>query len=303
MPSPRAAPAHLSPLNIKKSRGELLPFDPAPKLIHAFGLTYAGHIQETGMHGEQPELFEKHPRSLFGAKDAIAMPSRRQLLEAIEEAEARLGDRIDRRFTRLPPMLDYEVELGMVLLRDASADELRRPDCVPPVGYFVANDLTARCVQVLGESPGARMRLWSAAKSFRSFLGVGPLVWVPADAPPDGCPDVSLTTRVNGQLRQQGRPLDLVCSPQRLLALAAERTATGRLEKGDLVLTGTPAGVAFQVSAWKRRLVAPLPRLSKLSVALWANRSNDRLLKIGDEVEISGGPLGRLTVMVVESTP
>jgi 2-keto-4-pentenoate hydratase/2-oxohepta-3-ene-1,7-dioic acid hydratase in catechol pathway len=96
-------------------------------------------------------------------------------------------------------------------------------------GYTLANDVTARDLQ---NKDGQ----WSRAKGFDTFCPVGPFVSDELD------PEAGLTleTRVNGELRQHGSTLDFIFPIPRLLA---HITAAMTLESGDLVLTGTPAGV------------------------------------------------------------
>jgi 2-keto-4-pentenoate hydratase/2-oxohepta-3-ene-1,7-dioic acid hydratase in catechol pathway len=116
-------------------------------------------------------------------------------------------------------------------------------------GYTLANDVTARDLQ-------NKDAQWTRAKGFDSFCPVGPVVSDELD-PAEG---VTIETRVNGELRQQGSTLDFIFSIPKLLAYI---TAAMTLEAGDLVLTGTPSGVGA--------------------------------LKAGDTVEISIPGLGTLT--------
>jgi len=96
-------------------------------------------------------------------------------------------------------------------------------------GYTLANDVTARDLQ---EKDGQ----WTRAKGFDTFCPIGPVVSDELD-PETG---LTLETRVNGELRQQGSTLDFIFPIPKLLAYI---TAIFTLEPGDLVLTGTPAGV------------------------------------------------------------
>jgi 2-keto-4-pentenoate hydratase/2-oxohepta-3-ene-1,7-dioic acid hydratase in catechol pathway len=99
-------------------------------------------------------------------------------------------------------------------------------------GYTIANDVTARDLQNKDGQPTQ----WTRAKGFDTFCPVGPVVSDEVD------PEDSLTveTRVNGELRQHGNTLDFIFSIPVLLTYI---TAAITLEPGDLVLTGTPAGV------------------------------------------------------------
>ncbi len=293
--TPRATPAIMRALNPARTPGSTRPLELAPRRVHALGLTYAAHINETGGgEAEGPAIFTKDPVSLLREGDTVRSPSQDALLEAVERLDARLVAKLAPRFSALPPLLDYEVELGLLLLEDVSAAELERPGFAPSVGYFLANDVTARTVQVLGEGRPDRMAFWCAAKSFPGFLVAGPLLWVPDVPQAAACLDVTLTLAVNGEPRQEGRTMDLIASPRELLLRAARAASSKVLEKGDVVLTGTPSGVAFTVPAWKRRLAALLPgSTARLSAALRTHASNPRMLKPGDVVEMDGGVLGR----------
>jgi 2-keto-4-pentenoate hydratase/2-oxohepta-3-ene-1,7-dioic acid hydratase in catechol pathway len=97
-------------------------------------------------------------------------------------------------------------------------------------GYTIANDVTARDLQ---KKDGQ----WSRAKGFDTFCPVGPLVTDEVD-PAAG---INITTHLNGELRQDGNTRDLIFSIDYLLRYI---TAAMTLFPGDLILTGTPAGVA-----------------------------------------------------------
>jgi len=124
--------------------------------------------------------------------------------------------------------VDYEGELALVIghrVRNLKEEYWRSA----VRGYTLANDVTARDLQ---NKDGQ----WTRAKGFDTFCPIGPLVSDELD------PEAGLTleTRVNGDLRQHGSTLDFIFPIPKLLAYI---TAIFTLEPGDLVLTGTPAGV------------------------------------------------------------
>jgi 2-keto-4-pentenoate hydratase/2-oxohepta-3-ene-1,7-dioic acid hydratase in catechol pathway len=98
-------------------------------------------------------------------------------------------------------------------------------------GYTIVNDVTARDLQ---KSDGQ----WTRGKGFDTFCPVGPIVSDEID--PAGGNPVTLTTRLNGVIKQQGSTSDLIFSIAHLLRYI---TAAITLEPGDLIPTGTPAGV------------------------------------------------------------
>jgi 2-keto-4-pentenoate hydratase/2-oxohepta-3-ene-1,7-dioic acid hydratase in catechol pathway len=174
-----------------------------PSKIVCVGRNYAAHARELGNDvPREPLIFLKPPSSLIGAGAPIRLPT-------------------------VSKQVEYEGEIGVVVstrLREASLAEARRA-----VGAIVAaNDVTARDLQ---KSDGQ----WTRAKGFDTFCAVG----TPAPAPAD-LSTLTVTTRVNGEVRQQGSASDMVFDIPAILAYVS---AVMTLEPGDLVLTGTPEGV------------------------------------------------------------
>jgi 2-keto-4-pentenoate hydratase/2-oxohepta-3-ene-1,7-dioic acid hydratase in catechol pathway len=127
----------------------------------------------------------------------------------------------------LSERVDFEGELAVVfgrLCRDVPA--ARVPEVI--FGYTCANDVTARDLQA---SDGQ----WARAKGFDTFCPLGP--WIETSLDPA---DVELTTTVNGQIKQQARTSLLMHGITRLVTYV---TAVMTLLPGDVLLTGTPAGI------------------------------------------------------------
>ena len=95
---------------------------------------------------------------------------------------------------------------------------------------------------------------------------------------------------------------DMVYTPREMLRFIYERFTDELPQKGDIVLTGTPGGVAFQVPVWKSWLsdILNLDRFVKLVASFGSGKSNKKFLKPGDIVEVSGGVLGAVTVIITE---
>jgi 2-keto-4-pentenoate hydratase/2-oxohepta-3-ene-1,7-dioic acid hydratase in catechol pathway len=125
--------------------------------------------------------------------------------------------------------VDFEGELAFVIAKRTSKLAADADWRSVIRGYTIANDVTARDLQ---KKDGQ----WTRAKGFDTFCPVGPVVSDEVD-PESG---FTVETRVNGELRQHGSTLDFIFS---IPALLSYITAAITLEPGDLILTGTPAGV------------------------------------------------------------
>jgi 2-keto-4-pentenoate hydratase/2-oxohepta-3-ene-1,7-dioic acid hydratase in catechol pathway len=148
----------------------------------------------------------------------------------------------------------------------------------------------------MGEGTREPLRFWAVAKGFSGFLPVTPSMWTPRDANLDAWPTVNLRLAVNGDVRQDGSTRDLCYRPREMLRAAAKYLG-GELPAGLALVTGTPAGVAMQVPAWKRRVADRLlDRWGKLGAAFDGFAKGARFLRAGDEVRCDGGPLGTRTV-------
>lgn len=176
--------------------------------IVACGLNYRAHAAEMGdALPSTPLLFAKAPTAVAGPTDDLMLPP-----ETWSTA------------------VDYEVELGVVIghpCHEVSVEDARGFIA----GYTIVNDVTARDIQ-------RREGQWFRAKSYDGFCPVGPWL-VTADEVPDP-QDLSLSTRVNGQLRQHSNTNDMVFSVAELISFISHSMT---LMPGDLVATGTPSGI------------------------------------------------------------
>ena len=175
-----------------------------PSKIVCIGLNYAKHAAEFGNPiPKEPLIFLKPPSSLVGPGEAIVMP-------------------------KGAGQVDYEGEIGVRIGKRARhVSKERAWDFVD--GLLAINDVTARDLQ---KSDGQ----WSRAKGFDTFCPAGavtPLAKVNRAA-------LSVTTRVNGKVRQQMGADDMVFD---IPAIIAHVSRIMTLEPGDLIATGTPSGV------------------------------------------------------------
>ncbi len=175
-----------------------------PSKVVAIGKNYAEHARETGSEPPaEPLIFLKPSTAVIGPGDPIVRP------------------------VQLSRRVDFEGELAVVfgrLCRDVPA--ARVPDVI--FGYTCANDVTARDLQT---SDGQ----WARAKGFDTFCPLGP--WIETDLDPS---DVKLTTTVNGEVKQQASTSLLIHD---IATLVSYVTAVMTMLPGDVLLTGTPAGI------------------------------------------------------------
>ena len=175
----------------------------SPSKIVCVGRNYAAHAKELGNEvPKSPLIFLKPPSSIIRDGGSIRLPT-------------------------VSNQVEYEGEIGVIIgkrLFRASVDESRSAVS----GIVAANDVTARDLQ---KSDGQ----WTRAKGFDTFCALGKIGEVPTDLSA-----LTVTTRVNGTVRQQGRASDMVFDIPAILSFIS---GIMTLEPGDLVLTGTPDGV------------------------------------------------------------
>ncbi|MEM7138148.1 MAG: fumarylacetoacetate hydrolase family protein [Myxococcota bacterium] len=286
------------------SDGAFVPLEP-PTRAYGVGLSYAGHIHETASNfdpGEPPPVFEKHPRAFAGDGATVPLPTSEAMFVAADTLEPGLGPEARERLGDVTPLLDYEVELGFVLLEDVDPNELEEEDYVPKLGFFTANDVSSRTVALLGEGKSNRYDFWGASKSFPGFMPVAAEAFVPRDPRVNSLPCVNIETRVNGELRQQQNTRNMIYTPREMLRFVHAKYPDQPLEAGDIVLTGTPSGVAVRVPRPLVRLanLVGLDRFDKLEAAL--GRDQSRFLASGDEVVVRGEGLGEVSVTVAPAS-
>ncbi|MBV9488028.1 MAG: fumarylacetoacetate hydrolase family protein [Frankiaceae bacterium] len=174
-----------------------------PSKVVAIGKNYASHAAEMGGEvPDQPLIFLKPSTAVIGPREPIASPPSSE-------------------------RVDYEGELAVVISRLCrDVPEERAMDVV--LGYTCANDVTARDQQ---KSDGQ----WSRAKGYDTFCPLGP--WIETDVNPD---DLAITTRLNGEVKQDSRTSMIV---HKIPSLIAYVTSCMTLLPGDVILTGTPDGI------------------------------------------------------------
>jgi acylpyruvate hydrolase len=170
------------------------------------GLNYRSHIEETGNPvPEHPTLFSKFRDTLCGPYADIVLPA-------------------------VSPMVDWEAELTIVIGQEVR--HVGPADAVEYIaGYTVADDVSMRDWQ-------RRTTQWMQGKNFEAATPVGGIMATPDEV--DNAADLRLTCTVDGELMQEARTDDLLFGPAALVSYISTFTT---LRPGDLILTGTPAGV------------------------------------------------------------
>jgi acylpyruvate hydrolase len=211
------------------------PVPDAEKLI-CIGLNYRDHAEETGQEiPSSPMWFAKFANSLIGSGSEIVLPG------AASE------------------YVDYEAELALVIGRETR--NVAVEDALSHIaGAMPFNDVSARDLQM--QNP-----LWTSGKAIDTFAPCGPAL-VTLDEVGD-LGSLSLRTRINGELLQEGTTANLIFGPAELVSWLS-RTIT--LRPGDIIATGTPAGVGA---------------------------AKGRFLRAGDVVEVEVERLGTLSNPVV----
>lgn len=275
---------------------------PKVNAIVALGLTYADHLKETGQKvepGTPPVAFIKDPRTFIIGDARVSVPTSDELFEALARVEPGLDAAVRERMPILPAVMDYEGELALVALGDID-DERLTAGIAQPFGLAVCNDLTARICQVFGEGMPRPHDFWACAKSFPLFLPVAERVWAP-DGGLAKMPELTLITRVNGEERQHGSTKSLIYDLAAIVRAA--RTHLERpLVRGDVILTGTPAGVGMRLNLVQRRVAQIVKdRFRKAELLVSSYATSSALLRPGDVVEVEAGPAGQVRARLVVS--
>jgi acylpyruvate hydrolase len=185
----------------------LLPPVPVPPKILCVGLNYDDHLQESGLKKPAyPEIFARFASSLIAHQEPIRCPH-----ESIQ--------------------LDYEAELAVVIgkpgrriLREQALDHV--------AGYSMFNDATLRDFQL-------RTPQWTMGKNFDGTGSFGPWLVTP-DAVPPGADGLRIQGRLNGRVMQDARTDQLIFNVPALIELISVAIS---LERGGVIITGTPGGV------------------------------------------------------------
>ena len=209
----------------------LAPIPDPPKII-CLTFNYPAHAKEQNLVSpKEPVIFIKPRTTLCGTDSDIMCPN----------------------FIK---QLDYEVELAVIIGKTCkNVDESRSKEYI--FGYMVFNDVSARDIQM-------RDKQFTRGKSFDTFAPCGP--WITSADEVTNPQDLQLVTKINGQNRQDSSTKNMFI---KIPSIISELSNVMTLEKGDIIVTGTPDGVAM-------------------------NNPNTPFLKNGDKIEMEIEKLGRI---------
>ncbi len=271
------------------------------KHIYGFGLSYRQHIIQTSASfnpSDTPPIFRKNINSiLLGKNMTVSIPSNTEMQQSMNTIESGLADIIHDKFSTIKPLVDYEVELGIIILEDITPDNLKDEKYIPKLGFFIANDISERCIAILGDGKPNKYDYWGISKDFKGFTPLPEKYWVPNQYKKDQIPCITIKTFVNGNLRQEEKTSNMIYTPTQLLKYISSKYQTNFV-KGDIILSGTPGGTAIQAPRWKIRLgkIIGADRFKKLQTIINGNQSE--YLKNKDEVLVQGDWLGEIKVIM-----
>jgi 2-keto-4-pentenoate hydratase/2-oxohepta-3-ene-1,7-dioic acid hydratase in catechol pathway len=223
------------------SKYKLLPPIPNPNKIICLAFNYVDHAKEQGLQApEDPALVIKPRTALNSTNSDIVCPD-------------------------FVTQLDYEVELALIIgknCKNVSVDDAFNSI----FGYMIFNDVSARDIQF-------KDKQFTRGKSFDSFAPCGP--WITTKDEIKDPQNLKMTTKINGELRQNSSSSNMFI---KIPEIVSKISKVMTLEKGDIISTGTPAGVML-------------------------NKPNAIFLKDGDKVEMEIENLGILnnTIKIVKS--
>ena len=205
-----SAASQASPAATRTTSGlQYLPLIPNPSKIVCMGLNYSDHAAEGGnARPEYPSFFMRGPSSMVAHGEAIIRP-------------------------KASPNLDYEAELAVVIgKRVRNLTKENALTCV--AGYACFNDGSIRDYQ-------RKTSQWTIGKNFDKTGGFGPHLVTP-DELPAGCAGLRIQSRLNGKIMQDANTSVFLWDVVESLCIITECMT---LEPGDVIITGTPAGVGY----------------------------------------------------------
>ena len=205
---------------------------PNPNKIICLAFNYTDHAKEQNLQPpEDPAIVIKPRTALTGTNSEIICPD-------------------------FLSQVDYEIELALIIGKDTkNISEAEAKDAI--FGYMILNDVSARDIQF-------KDKQFTRGKSFDTFAPCGP--WITTADEIDDPQNLKLTTKINGELRQNSNTKNMFI---KIPEIVSKLSKVMTLQKGDIISTGTPAGVML-------------------------NKPNAVFLKDGDEIEMEIEKLGKI---------
>ena len=223
------------------SKYKLLPPIPNPNKIICLAFNYVDHAREQGLQApEDPAIVIKPRTALNSTNSDIVCPD-------------------------FVTQLDYEIELALIIGKNCKNISVENATSAI-FGYMILNDVSARDIQ-------SKDKQFTRGKSFDSFAPCGP--WITTVDEIHNPQDLKMITKVNGQIRQNSSSSNMFI---KIPEIVSKLSKVMTLEKGDIISTGTPAGVML-------------------------NKPNAVFLKDGDKIEMEIENLGYLnnTIKIIKS--
>jgi 2,4-didehydro-3-deoxy-L-rhamnonate hydrolase len=241
---------------LRRESVKLLPPVTTNQQFLCLGVSYRSHVEESGMDlADFPfiTIFAKAPFCITSADAPVVRPLHVQLL-------------------------DYEIELGLVLRRDLPAGATVRPDSLGDwlAGVTIVNDLSARDIQL----PQGQ---FYKGKSYRGFGPVGPTLVLLRGDEWARWPELHMRLAVNGQPRQDAYCAELIHKPA---ATLNELATVHDVNAGDLIATGTPSGCAARAPSKAIMFIIKhfLSDAAKWRMFIERGRKNPAYLRPGDRI-------------------
>ncbi|WP_432363954.1 fumarylacetoacetate hydrolase family protein [Sporosarcina sp. UB5] len=215
----------------------LSPIPRTPKNVLCVGKNYADHAAEMGSDAppEKVMIFTKSPTSI--AADEQELPAYAELTDSLDY-EGELAVVISKKGRNIPKQLAYDHVFG----------------------YTIANDITARDIQTAHKQ-------FFLGKSLDGSCPIGPYIVTKDEIP--NAHNLSIVTKVNGEVRQNGNTSDMIFKIDELIA---EISKFVTLEPGDVILTGTPAGVGKGMNPPKFLKAGDTVKISVEGIGTLVNR-------------------------------
>ena len=223
------------------SKYKLLPPIPNPNKIICLAFNYVDHAREQGLQApEDPAIVIKPRTALNSTNSDIICPD-------------------------FVTQLDYEIELALIIGKNCKNISVENATSAI-FGYMILNDVSARDIQ-------SKDKQFTRGKSFDSFAPCGP--WITTVDEIQNPQDLKMVTKINGEIRQNSSSSNMFI---KIPEIVSKLSRVMTLEKGDIISTGTPAGVML-------------------------NKPNAVFLKDGDKVEMEIENLGTLnnTIKIIKS--